>query len=346
MNDEKMCITDDDFSSILSFKNGEVKVDSASAILLAGYFNDRIDWYYAIKERENREFEYRSYVEFSRNLLNQLMDFIHYYTLATDKESRIQIVNGMKIVCSQINSFCRGNVGGIVIGANLSTLTDAHLGNENHMDVWNKVIYPLQDDVIALRKQEESYYNELKESTKSSCELAEKNLPDEVKGASSEIVDIIKEKEENVKEFYDRVHINSAFQDLCYALSNGKAKDIKKAHKKILEQCRIVNECNASPFRGDLTPMFTFETPEDMAEYIKYGQYNIQAELINIDMIALGNKTGKLSKIKEDSYKYINSTINLSKQLGLISPSFDVSEVVEMSEEQKERMQEVLGPSL
>lgn len=346
MNDEKMCITDDDFSSVLSFKNGEVKVDYASAILLAGYFNDRIDWYYAIKERENKEFEYRSYVEFSRNLLNQLMDFIHYYTLATDKESRIQIVNGMKLICEQINSFCRGNVGGTVIGKDLSTVTDAHLGNEYHMVVWNKVIYHLQDDAIALRKQEEAYYDELKESTKSMCEFAVRDLPEEVKNASSEIVDIIKEKEENVKDFYSRVHISTAFNNLCYELNRGKAKDIKKAHKNILEQCRIVNECNASPFRGDLTPMFTFDTPEDMAEHIKYGQYNIQAELVNIDMIALGNKTEKLAKIKEDSYKYIGSTINLSKQLGLLDPSFDVEETVQMSEELKERMQEVLGPSL
>lgn len=346
MNDEKMYVTDDDFSSILSFKNGEVQVDYASAILLAGYFNDRIDWYYAIKERENREFEYRSYVEFSKNLFNQLMDLIHYYTMATDKESRVQIVNGMKLICEQINSFCRGNVGGIAIGKNLSTILDAHLGNDYHMDVWNKVIYPLQDDAIELKKQEETYYNEFRKRTKVNCEIIVRNLPDEVKNASSLVVDIIKEKEENVREFYNRVQISSAFRDLCFELTNGKAKDIKKSHKKILEQCRFVNECNASPFRGDLTPMFTFEKLEDMAEYIKYGQNNIQAELINIDMMALGNKTRDLSKIKEDSYKYINSTISFSKQLGLLNPLFDISEVVKMSEEQKMRMQEVFGPSL
>lgn len=334
---EKMMVSDEDFSSILTFKNGSISIDYASMILLYGYFSGRNDWYYAVKEKEIKEFEYRSYVEFSRSLLNQLLGMIKEYTLVSGKKERISIVNNMRVLCGQINSFCRSNENGVNIGANLNLVTDAHLSDDVYWDVWNKVIHPLQDEVIALKHDEDEYYKSYKQDVERNGAFFVRNLPNPVKGAKSLIVDMIQEKEDNVRNFYDRLNIYYAYLNLKTAIDNGNYREIADAHKKILDQCRIANECEASPFRGDLRPMFTFSKQADLIEHIKYGDAEIQTELVNIDMFARGNKTAKLSEIKDKSIEYISSTIETAKRMGLLSDEFDIDKAVQYSEEELRR---------
>lgn len=345
MNNENMNMVDEDFSSFLTFKEGNVTVDYASAILLYAYLNDRKDWYYIIKEKEIRDFEYRSYVEYSRALFAQLFGLIKEYLLANDKSSRVKIVNSLKFVCSNIDSFCRGNDldvvmnngKSIILGNNLSLITNGHLGDEMYWDVYTKIISPLEKNAKILQNQEEEYYKAYEEETKRDIESIVESLPEEVKDARTEVIDIVEEKRENVKEFYDRVHIASTYQELYSAISRRKAKEISAAHKKLMDQCVFVNECNASPFRGDLRPMFNFRDLTGLIEHIKYGHSQIQLELKGIDLINLGQKGSHLASVRGKALEYANTTIDYAKKMGLLSETFNVENICNINKEDNDK---------
>lgn len=329
---DKREATDQDFSSFLSFKDGKIDVDYSSAILLYGYFNDRADWYDLIKEKERMDFEYRSYVEFSSALFSQLFNLITNFTLATDKSTRVNIIKNMKIICSQINSFCKGNIQNITLGERLNLITDNHLRGDA-FEVWSKIIMPLQNDLTDLQLQESNYYKLYKQDIQRRQNILLKNLPDEVRNASTLVVDKLKEKEDNVRRFYDRVHIHSAYLSLTEAIKKENPKDIDDAIENILEQCDFVNECGTSFFRGNLGPEFRFKTREALIEHIKYANADLSIELENIDMFTRGEKKAKLLSLKESSFAYIQETINFAKKVGLLDSSFNLAQICNANKE-------------
>lgn len=108
------------------------------------------------------------------------------------------------------------------------------------------------------------------------------------------------------------------------AVLGGNTTEIKSANKALLLQCEFVNECAASPYRGDLSPMFNFDRVSDLVEYVKNGHNSINAELVNIDFFAVGNKKRHLDNMKKSIYSYVNSTISLAKKSGDLKEDFDL----------------------
>lgn len=332
-----MNMVDEDFSSLLSFKDGEIVVDYASAILLHGYLNHRVDWYYIIKEKEQKDFEYRSYIDYSNALFAQLFDLIKNYSLANDKKTRVAVVNGLKLVCSQINLFCKGNNNAIVsedapaieLGDNLNILVDEYLDNDMHMDVYNRIIRPLEEEAKTFKRQEEEYCRLYKEATERDIESIVRTLPDEIKNASTKVIDIAEEKILNANSLYGSIYIYNAYQKLYSAISKGNSSEIRDAQKELIEQCRIVNECKVSPSSGDLRPLFSFARQSDLIDFIKnkYDHSRLQTEIKNIDMKARNERDKHVTQIREKCSKCIDSTIDLAKKLGILSESFNLDEI-------------------
>lgn len=331
VNDERLNIVDEDFSSILKFKGGglnseesKVDVDYPSIILLYGYLNNHKDWYFKIKEAEELEFEYKSYADFSAALFNQLFDLTHRFTMREGRISMKVALDALKLVCDQINTFCKGNPGGIKLGEALFNLDYKQIREENHPRIWSEIVLPIMENAFSLRKSEADYVKYFHENLNERLKTILGCLPEEIRYAHTEVTDIVKEKMDNVEEFYSRVNIASAFDALYQAVLGGNTTEIKSANKALLLQCEFVNECAASPCRGDLSPMFNFDRVSDLVEYVKNGHNSINAELVNIDFFAVGNKKRHLDNMKKSIYSYVNSTISLAKKSGDLKEDFDL----------------------
>lgn len=327
MEKASLTVSDNDFTSLVSFKDASIHVDYPSALLLYAYFEGKNEFVDTIVRTEKLNREFTKYEEYSNKLFKEANSLLVDLHASSSNIILLNMLVDFQHVLESISSFCLSKEIIPKIKEKLSTL-QAMIAYNGNNDLLSRFITYIQNDFLTLENQEKRYIIKYKYDINEKIDEELASLPMELRGASSNLVRTIREKEQNVKIVFKEIDILNAYYNLVNSVKEKDDDKIISAYEEFMKQCEMVYDYRCSSYIFDPKQLYACGNRGEIIKKYSEVDEDIVRILKDMQVFANQNKIKYLREIRNNSMKYIDSTIELAITLGELKPDFNADSLL------------------